>query len=227
MSCIDSSLWVKICGVTQPEQAVAIAQLGASAIGFICVPTSPRYVTPLQVRALSQALITATLTQSLSPVERVGVFVDAPATTLAEVIQTGQLTTLQLHGNETPGTCLEIKRHYPHLKLIKAFRIRSPEDLTAMQPFTAVVDALLLDAYHPHLLGGTGLALDWQALATFQPEKPWILAGGLTPENLPEALSLLAPQGIDLSSGVETSPGNKSLPRVQALFEQVRSLQQV
>jgi phosphoribosylanthranilate isomerase len=86
------------------------------------------------------------------------------------------------------------------------------------------VDALLLDAYHPHLLGGTGKTLDWETLQQFRPSCPWLLAGGLTPENVIDALSLLQPSGIDLSSGVERSPGDKDLGKVARLFENVRSL---
>lgn len=215
MACIDSSLWVKICGLTVPEQAVAIAQQGASAIGFIGVRSSPRYVTPLQIRAMSQALIAASLAQ----VERVGVFVNAPLKTLAEDIEVGMLTTLQLHGEETPADCERVRRAYPHLKLMKALRIRSNADLLAIRPYEEIVDVILLDAYHPHLLGGTGQTLDWRSLQTFQPAKPWILAGGLTPANIAEALALLSPNGIDLSSGVELSPGNKCLDKTQQLFE--------
>jgi phosphoribosylanthranilate isomerase len=100
MACVDSSLWVKICGLTVPEQAVAIARQGSSAIGFIAVPKSPRYVTPLQMQAISEALVAAEYAQ----VERVGVFVDASLETLEVAVLTGKLTTLQLHGQESPLT---------------------------------------------------------------------------------------------------------------------------
>ena len=211
---IDSSLWVKICGLIQPEQAVAIARLGANAIGFIGVRSSPRYVTPLQMQAMSQALIAGSLTD----VERVGVFVDATLATLTEAVKIGQLTTLQLHGEETPQACADIRHAYPNLKIIKAFRIRSEADLSSTSRYDGIVDALLLDAYHPQLLGGTGKTLPWQSLKGFQPGEPWILAGGLTPENVLEALANLSPNGIDLSSGVEISPGNKSLAKAKQLF---------
>jgi phosphoribosylanthranilate isomerase len=92
------------------------------------------------------------------------------------------------------------------VKLIKAFRIRSDADLAAVQPYETIIDAILLDAYHPHLQGGTGATLNWRSLQTFRPARPWILAGGLTPGNVSEALELLKPDGIDLSSGVELSP---------------------
>ncbi|MEO0984393.1 MAG: phosphoribosylanthranilate isomerase [Cyanobacteria bacterium J06639_14] len=214
MSGIDSSLWVKICGLIVPEQAVAIARIGADAIGLIGVQSSPRYVTPLQMRAISHALIEA----SFDSVERVGVLVNADVKALAEMVDVGKLTTLQLHGQESPETCTAIRQLYPDLKLIKAFRIKSEADLASTQLYENVVDAILLDAYDPQQLGGTGKTLPWRSLQNFQPRQPWILAGGLKPENIQEALASLTPHGIDLSSGVESSPGNKSLPKVKQLF---------
>jgi phosphoribosylanthranilate isomerase len=221
MSCIDSSLWVKICGLTIPEQAVAIAAQGASAIGFIGVPASPRYVTPLQMRAMSGTLIAAHQTS----VERVGVFVDASMDTLSTAVETGQLTTLQLHGHEAPSFCRDIRHRHPHLKLIKAFRIRHDQDLQAVLTYEDSVDAILLDAYHPQMMGGTGETLNWQLLRSFVSQKPWILAGGLTPNNIEAALESVTPQGIDLSSGVELSPGNKCLTQTQQLFERLAQWQ--
>lgn len=214
MTCVDSSLWVKICGLMVPEQAVAIAHQGVSAIGLIGAPNSPRYVTPLQMRAISEALITA----DSGGVERVGVFVDASVEALRDVISIGRLTTLQLHGQESPELCQQLHRSFPDVKLIKALRIRSDADLVAVKAYETIVDAILLDAYHPHMQGGTGTTLDWRSLQVFHPAKPWILAGGLNPENISTALNLLSPQGIDLSSGVELSPGNKCLHKTQTLF---------
>ncbi|MGD1941474.1 MAG: phosphoribosylanthranilate isomerase [Leptolyngbyaceae cyanobacterium] len=220
MSCVDSSLWIKICGLMVPEQAITIARQGASALGFIGVRSSSRYVTPLQIRAMSQALIAA----SLPEVERVGVFVNATATELEAAITTGQLTALQLHGQETPERCQQLRHAYPQLKLIKALRIRSEADLLAVQSYEASVDAILLDAYHPDRLGGTGKTLDWRSLQTFHPAVPWILAGGLTPDNIETALTQLSPHGIDLSSGVELSPGNKCLKQVERLFATLQKI---
>lgn len=211
--------WVKICGLMHPTEAIAIAEYGADAIGFICVPTSPRYVTSEQLRALGAALIANGPT-----VERVGVFVDATDVSLDEAVTAGQLTTLQLHGQESPAHCQQIRQRHPALKLIKAFRIRTPEDLATIQTYGQDVDAVLLDAYHPHLFGGTGKTLDWSALQAFRPQHPWILAGGLTPENIVGALTALSPNGVDLSSGVEDRPGQKNLARVQQLFDTLKDL---
>ena len=131
---------------------------------------------------------------------------------------------MQLHGNESPQFCDRLRSALPGTELIKALRLRSPAALSQTESFQEVVDTLLLDAYHPDLVGGTGQTLDWQTLRQFQPKCPWLLAGGLTPDNVRTALDLVQPQGIDLSSGVEVSPGNKNLAEVARLFEQLRSL---
>ncbi|MEO1209057.1 MAG: phosphoribosylanthranilate isomerase [Cyanobacteria bacterium J06638_20] len=220
MSRIDSSLWIKICGLMQPAQAVEIAGLGASAIGFICVPASPRYVTPQQIQLISKALMEA----GWADVERVGVFADAAYGDMHAAVTVGRLTTLQLHGKESPEACAELRQAYPTLKIIKAFRIRAKADLASTTAYEASVDALLLDAYHPQLLGGTGQTLDWASLQAFKPTKPWYLAGGLKPENVQDALNQLTPDGIDVSSGVEVAPGDKSLAKVKALLAAVRSM---
>jgi phosphoribosylanthranilate isomerase len=127
-------------------------------------------------------------------------------------------TTLQLHGQESPEFCQQVRTTYPHLRLMKAFRIRDAADLAAIAPYETVVDRVLLDAYHPHVLGGTGQTLDWGALSAFRPRCPWVLAGGLTPDNVATALGQLTPDGIDLSSGVESAPGRKDLSQVARLF---------
>ena len=211
--------WVKICGLMAPEQAITIAQQGADAIGFICVPASPRYVTPAVLKSLGAALF-----RGHSAGERVGGFVEASDADIETAVVAGQLTTLQLHGAESPERCQQLRQRYPDLRLIKAFRIRSPEALGQIQPYEAVADAVLLDAYHPQVFGGTGQTLDWSALQAFCSQKPWILAGGLTPDNIVEALTVLSPQGIDLSSGVENRPGDKNLERVQQLFDALQKL---
>lgn len=211
---------VKICGITQPEQGLAIAQLGATALGFICVKASPRYVEPEQIRQIGEPL----LAQSHAP-DRIGVFANAPLEEICQTVAIAHLTGVQLHGQEPPEFCQHLRQALPHVEIIKAFRIRATADLEQISAYQAVTDTVLLDAYHPHQLGGTGQTLDWQALQTFQPGCPWFLAGGLNPDNVLEALQQVSPNGIDLSSGVERSPGDKDLTRVAQLFEQLRQCQ--
>lgn len=210
---------IKICGITRPEQGAAIAQLGATALGFICATKSPRFVTPEQIKAIVEALPLSV--DGDYTVNRIGVFVNAELATIEQTVMIGNLSGVQLHGDESPDFCAQVRRALPHVELIKAFRIRCSDDLSAIAAYESVINALLLDAYHPHLFGGTGKTLDWQALESFQPARPWLLAGGLHPGNVQAALRQLSPSGIDLSSGVERSPGDKDLEKVAYLFEQL------
>ena len=210
------NLRIKICGITQPEQGRAIAQLGATALGFICAPTSPRYVTVQQIAAIVSNLPIDFETGTCC--DRIGVFVNADLELICQTVELGHLNGVQLHGDETPELCDRLRQALPGIELIKALRIQSTESLEATHHYQNV-DALLLDAYHPTLIGGTGKTLDWSALHHFCPTIPWFLAGGLNPGNILDALACSNPNGIDLSSGVETSPGNKDLNQVARLFE--------
>jgi phosphoribosylanthranilate isomerase len=128
-----------------------------------------------------------------------------------------------MHGDESPEFCRQLKTLLPQVELIKAIRVKTPSCLTKSCEYTDYVDALLLDAYHPQLLGGTGQTLNWGNLAQFSPKIPWLLAGGLNPDNILEALKQVKPDGVDLSSGVERSPGDKDLDKVALLFERLQS----
>ena len=207
---------VKICGITKPEQGKAIAQLGATALGFICVQASPRYVTPQQIRAVVEQL--------LVQVDRIGVFADATIEEICQVVADSNLSAVQLHGNESSEFCEKLRQSLPGVEIVKALRVKTPECLDRAATYAKCVDTLLLDAYHPQLLGGTGKTLDWVTLQQFRPTCPWLLAGGLTPDNVLDALRELQPSGIDLSSGVERSPGDKDLDKVVQLFETIHSL---
>ncbi|OBQ40544.1 MAG: N-(5'-phosphoribosyl)anthranilate isomerase [Anabaena sp. CRKS33] len=205
---------VKICGITQPQQSIAIASLGATALGFICVPDSPRYVTIAQIRTA--------ITPIPQNIDKIGVFANTTISEISQVVTESGLTGVQLHGEETPEFCDQLRQSLPQLEIIKAFRVRSLEHLRTTGNYTDYVDTLLLDAYHPQQLGGTGQTLDWHKLnQEFSPTLPWFLAGGLTPDNILTALAQIKPNGIDLSSGVEHSPGHKNLDQVALLFERL------
>ncbi|MGJ5633346.1 phosphoribosylanthranilate isomerase [Nostoc sp. CALU 1950] len=206
---------VKICGITQPEQSIAIASLGATALGFICVPTSPRYVTTSQIRAAVAELP--------ANIDTIGVFANASISEICQIVVDSGLTGVQLHGDEPPDFCDQVRQSLPKVEIIKALRIRSLEHLDTAADYTKSVDTLLLDAYHPQQLGGTGKTLDWTMLEQFSPSCPWFLAGGLTADNIVEALNQVNPSGIDLSSGVERTPGDKDLDKVAKLFEKLGS----
>jgi phosphoribosylanthranilate isomerase len=207
---------IKICGITQPDQGAAIVQLGIPTLGFICVAASPRYVTPAQIAKIGAALD--------RPTDKIGVFANADMGTIAATVAEGQLTGIQLHGNEPIEFCQQARINLPGVELIKAIRVRDGVDLDRALAYSSVVDNLLLDAYHPDQLGGTGQLIDWALLEQFQPDCGWLLAGGLRPDNVAQALGRLSPTGIDLSSGVEIAPGDKDLALVKELIERVEAI---
>ena len=220
---------VKICGITKLEQGQAIANMGATALGFICFLKSPRYVTPESIKNIVDKLPIN--------IDKIGVFVNIEIDLLSEIIINTKLNGIQLHGDESPGFCNQLRQSIPNnTEIIKALRIKSPQDLTKANIYENYVDTLLLDAYHPDKLGGTGQTLDWKIIEEFHPTFPWLLAGGLTPENVTKAIQNLIldaqPKiefnhnfcGIDLSSGVEIAPGDKNLVKVKQLFDSLVKL---
>ncbi|MBF2009590.1 phosphoribosylanthranilate isomerase [Chlorogloeopsis fritschii PCC 9212] len=204
---------VKICGITKPEQGKAIASFGATALGFICVSTSPRYVYVEQIRAVVALLP--------NNIDTIGVFANTSVEEITQIATDSGLTGVQLHADESPEFCQKLRVNLPDVEIIKALRIRNAADFDKAIAYSTCVDTLLLDAYHPQQLGGTGKTLDWQILQQFNPSCPWFLAGGLTPDNILEALNQVQPSGIDLSSGVERAPGDKDLDKVARLFERL------
>lgn len=210
---------IKICGITQPQQGRDIASLGATALGFICVSKSPRYVDINQISSVVKCLP--------AKVDKIGVFANSSAKEIVTVVMDSGLNGVQLHGDESIDFCKKLRESLPNIEIIKALRINSREDLNAAANYSCTVNTLLLDAYHPQQLGGTGKTLNWESLQNFFPEVPWFLAGGLTPFNISTALNLVRPDGIDLSSGVERSPGDKDLDKVKNLFLQLRQLRNV
>ncbi|MGK7902914.1 MAG: phosphoribosylanthranilate isomerase [Hormoscilla sp.] len=205
---------VKICGITIAEQGMAIAQLGATALGFICVRESSRYITPENIRIVVEQLP--------GEIDRIGVFANAPLEEICQAVATAQLSGVQLHGSESLEDCIQLRRALPTIEIIKALRVKKQEALNQADMYIDCVDAILLDAYHPEKLGGTGKTLDWSGLKQFHPRCPWFLAGGLTPDNVRSALDIVHPDGIDLSSGVERQPGDKDLAKIARLFEKLR-----
>jgi phosphoribosylanthranilate isomerase len=208
---------LKICGVTQPEQASAIASLGVDAVGVIGVPSSPRFVAP---ERRSELFRTVALVRPQC--RSVLVVADPDEAELAAILAEPRPQVLQLHGHESPSRCSEIRQRFDG-EVWKALRIRSPGDLPQMESWTGVVDALLLDAWAPGRLGGTGRRIPTEWLRDLHSSSPWWLAGGLTPELVPSLLAELQPHGLDVSSGVESSPGVKDLAKVKGLLQTIRS----
>ena len=198
---------VKICGITRKEDALAAAGEGASAVGFIFVPSSPRRIEPPRA-----AEIIRTLPPFVTPV---GVFVNASRELIMRTIDATGVRCLQLHGDESPSET----EGYP-LPVIKAFRVGERFDEKEMDAYT--VTACLLDASVPGMYGGTGRTFDWAIARRASASRRIILSGGLTPANAARAAAESGAYGIDLSSGLESAPGVKDSRKIRALFENLR-----
>lgn len=195
---------IKICGITNTDDALRASELGAHALGFLFAE-SPRRVAP---RAASR------ICRELPPlISRVGVFVNAPASEVEEIAGTCRLDVLQFHGHESADYCRSFARG-PH-RVMKAVRIGGRDDLAVLTEYD--VDAFLLDTFVAGQLGGTGQTFDWELVREVAWRRPLVLSGGLTPENVGKAIELVRPYGVDVSSGVETEPGRKD-PRLMKAF---------
>lgn len=221
---------VKICGITNLEDAQVAIEAGADLLGFIFYPKSPRYVEPdtaagiisnlkTQYAPLRQAQDAARTTQY------VGVFVDEHVNRVREIIEQCKLDLVQLHGSEPP---VEVRMLQPHA--FKAIRPKQRGDAeAAVATYAPVMDisadrpAFLIDAHHPWKFGGTGETSDWIAAKVVAWRFPIILAGGLTPENVVQAIEVAEPWGVDTSSGVEAEPGKKDHAEVRAFIEAAKS----
>ncbi|MBC8017214.1 MAG: phosphoribosylanthranilate isomerase [Verrucomicrobia bacterium] len=199
---------VKICGITNLEDALTAVNAGADALGFVFYSASPRYVSPEQA---------AEIIRRLPPfVQTVGLFVDEhPATVNATADQCG-LDLVQLHGEETPEYCASIRR-----RVLKAFRVRDKSTLDSLLQYH--VAGYLLDAWSPVAHGGTGQIFNWEIAAeAVQRGHRIVLAGGLTPENIAESIRQVRPHGVDVSSGVESAPGRKDPFKIRLLIERTK-----
>ena len=190
---------VKICGITNLEDARHAADCGADALGFVFYPGSPRFVNPETARRIIADLPPLVTT--------VGLFVNEPPARIRETAEFCGLSTVQLHGDEEPDQC-----SYPPYRVIKALRLQGT---MAEETFASYqVSALLLDAYVSNQFGGTGQRCDWAQAADVAARHRIILAGGLSPENVAEAVRQVHPYGVDVSSGVEQRPGQKDPEKV-------------
>ena len=202
-----------MCGTTNPDDAVAAVQAGVDGLGFIFVEKSPRHVEPEMVRYI---------TRMLPPfVHFVGVFVDRPIKEVVELVDFCHLSHVQLHGKEDPEYCEQLSG-LCNCTLLKAFRV-GPQSVAAdFTPYDDVVKGYLLDTYKKGIAGGTGESFDWQMIDNLYLQRPIILAGGLTPDNVYEAVKTVHPFAVDINSGVEKEPGKKDHAKLRELVEQVR-----
>jgi len=204
---------IKVCGMTDLAEANGLVAAGVDALGFIFVEASPRNVVPEKAREI---------VASLPPfVDAVGVFVDQELDVVNDIVSYCNLTMVQLHGSESPQYCEEVKA-----RVVKTFSIRPDSEVCETNPFydpyLEMVSGILLDTFHEKVAGGTGKTFDWELIKKCRPAAPLILAGGLTPENIADAVRQVRPFAVDVNSGVEIAPGVKDIEAVEALVESVR-----
>lgn len=215
------TLSVKICGINSAPAMNAAVEAGADLVGLVFYPPSPRALAPDAAAALA-ALVP-------ERIPRVGLLVDAGDATITAIVEAVPLELLQLHGRETPARVAEIRARFG-LPVMKAVKIAGPDDLAETAAYVEVVDRLLFDAKPPKemtgaLPGGNALAFDWQLLAGRSWPRPWMLSGGLDAENLAEAVRISGAEAVDVSSGVEDSPGKKNPDKIRAFVAAAHALQ--
>ncbi|MCV2882178.1 phosphoribosylanthranilate isomerase [Actibacterium sp. XHP0104] len=211
---MTSNIRVKICGLKTAEHVAAAVAAGATYVGFVFFPKSPRNV------SVEQA---AELAFDVPPgVAKVGLVVDADDATLDAIMDRVPLDMLQLHGHESPQRVADLRARYG-LPVMKAIGVADAQDLDQIDAYAAVADQLLIDAKPPKgadLPGGNGLSFDWRLLAARKYwTRPWMLAGGLTPDNVAEAARLTGARQVDVSSGVESAPGVKDAALIEAFVK--------
>jgi phosphoribosylanthranilate isomerase len=203
---------IKICGITNLEDALLAAELGADALGFIFYAKSPRSAAPEAVREI--------IAQLPPFVTSVGVFVDEDAASVQELAARLGLDWVQLHGQESSDYCRNLGR-----RVIKGFRIKDEKSLMELEPYRDVVQAFLLDTYRKGQVGGTGEIFDWRLAREAKKYGPIILAGGLTPENVAQAIKIVQPWAVDAASGTEASPGKKDPAKLKAFFQAIKAIE--
>jgi phosphoribosylanthranilate isomerase len=198
---------VKICGITNYEDAEASVEFGANALGFIFYRQSPRYIEPERAREI--------ISRIPPFVTAVGVFVNENPEDIMRTLEIARFDVCQLHGDETPEDCMRIP-----VKTIKAIRVKTSLNKETLCSYPA--SAILLDSYSEKGYGGTGATFDWNLARGLTHIKPIIISGGLTPENVARAVKLACPYGVDVSSGVEDYPGKKNHQKIKKFIEEAR-----
>lgn len=211
-------LFTKICGLTDAAAVQAAVEHGADMLGFVFYPPSPRNLAAEQAEDL--------LREVPSGIDRVGLFVDPETDFLDQILAKARLDLLQLHGDETPERCRAVSVYFG-LPIIKAIKVSTKADLKMAKDYEDAVDWLMFDARPPvdgALPGGNGQPFDWTIMKGVEFKRPWLLAGGLTPENLAEAVNQSGATAVDVSSGVESAPGRKDPAKIRAFLDTARRL---
>lgn len=214
----ETDIAVKICGIATPQDYDACRAAGAAFIGMVFFPRSPRHLSTVQARAIANHADAA----GAGPA-RVALTVDMDDAGLDEIVAAARPHLIQLHGNETPSRAAAIRQRYD-LPLIRAIRVAEPADLATCADWDGIADWLLFDAKGDPggLPGGTGHVFDWTLLADHAGTTRWMLAGGLSPDNVSRAVSVTGTSAVDVSSGVESAPGKKDAARIHEFVSQAR-----
>ena len=212
------SIEVKICGLTDVAAVKAVVEGGAAMCGFVFFPASPRNLTPKEAAELTKGVPEGVI--------RVGLTVDADDALLAEIALVAKVDMVQLHGAETLARTNEVRERFG-LPVIKVLAVQGPDDLAAAEAYQGVADRLMFDAKPPEDAsrpGGNARAFDWRVLKNQTFALPWLLAGGLTAENLAEAVKTSGAVAVDVSSGVEDAPGIKNVDKIRAFLAAAAAL---
>ena len=202
---------VKICGITNLDDAMAAADFGADALGFVFFKKSPRYISPANTGKIIKRLPQF--------VSTVGVFVNEDKNTIRKTVSQAGIDVIQLHGEEPPAAC-----KFPEHLVIKAIRVKSIDNLEIISKYRDKVSAFLLDTYTPEIFGGTGQIFNWDIAVEAKKFGRVILAGGLTPANIEKAVRLVLPYAVDVSSGVEAEKGRKDHKKMKLFIERAKRI---
>ena len=200
---------VKICGITNKEDAMCAADCGAAALGFIFYPPSPRYIKPAAARKIVGVLP--------DELVKVGVFVNEKPKEIKRIVEYCGFDMIQLHGDETPEFC----REFPSAQVIKAVELKNEADFVYAKSYH--VGAILVDSRHAGLYGGTSKKANWDLACRIKNKKPLILSGGINEENIAQAIKDVTPHALDINSGVELSPGKKDHAKLARIFKIIRA----
>jgi len=209
----EAKTLVKICGITSVYQALQIAKLGADAIGVISVKESPRYALPEIKKDIFR-----NLKKNFPHVKRVSVVKNIPLE-LISINSFKYENVIQLHGDEDLSYCKKLRRKFPQIEIWKAFRIKNRNSINEIELFSDFIDAVLLDSWNEQTYGGSGIRINSQYLEELKFSKPWLLAGGISIDWLKQIIIDIKPDGIDVSSSIESSPGIKDLNKTKKLLD--------
>ena len=213
---LEAKTLVKICGITSVDQALKIAELGVDAIGVISVKESPRYVSPKKKKD-----IFSNLEKNFPSIKRVSVVKNIPL----ELISSNSFAfenVIQLHGDEDLSYCKSLRMKLPRIEIWKAFRIKNKKDIQEIELFSNFIDTVLLDSWNEKSYGGSGIRIQSKYLEGLKFSKPWLLAGGISADWIKQILHKIKPDGIDVSSSIERSPGIKDLNETKKLLKLIK-----